>query len=64
MDELHDGHDPEVKKSFEFDYPRLQSGALRRIHGYRHHDFLKRIVPKPFIPVYKTGYSGSTFINY
>jgi hypothetical protein len=23
----------EVKKSLEFDYPRLQGGALRRIHG-------------------------------
>ena len=52
-----------VKKSFEFDYPRLQSGALRRIHGCRHHDFLKRIVSKPFIPVCKTGYSGSACIK-
>jgi len=29
-----------VKKSLEFDYPRLQGGALRRIHGYRHRDFV------------------------
>jgi len=28
-----------VKKSLEFDYPRLQGGALRQIHGCRHRDF-------------------------
>ena len=30
----------QVKKSLEFDYPHLQGGALRRIHGYCHRDFV------------------------
>lgn len=34
---------PRVKKSLEFDYPHLQGGALRRIHGYRHRDFVIRL---------------------
>ena len=32
-----------IKKSLEFDYPRLQGGTLRRIHGHRHRDFVIRL---------------------
>jgi hypothetical protein len=38
IDHFHEGLHA-VKKSLEFDYPRLQGGALSQIHGYGHHDF-------------------------
>jgi len=53
-----------VKKSLEFDYPRLQGGALRRIHGYRHRDFVIRLKIQTIHPRLQNGVFWLNFHKY